>query len=150
MADQKTVAEANGETSVIRNLSDFGSDVMTLVELQWRLMLLDAREGSKAIIPAASTVVVGATIALMALPILMVSLAHAIMEFGHLRPSLAFLITGVIGIAVGGIVAAVGWNTLQKGSALFTRSRQEFDANTRWMKNVLQRMGNSPRVGGSR
>lgn len=114
-------------------------DVMTLAELQLKLLAVDAKEASgRAVLPVA--LLGGAAVfALSALPLLLVALAQLLRDQAGWPPAAATATAVVIGLIVAGVLAAVGAIRLRRVLDPLARSRDEFERNVTWLKNALKR-----------
>jgi hypothetical protein len=84
-----------------------------------------AAKGSEAI--SAAGLVIGAGICLIpALVLLLMALADWIEDLGT-RPSIAYLIAGVAGLVIGGILAAIGTNRLNANSLVPKRTLEQLN-----------------------
>jgi hypothetical protein len=140
MARQTTHIESNGRSDrgVLGNVAEFIHDLMTLSELQMKLLMLDLKEGSsKAMLPL-GLIVMGLCLALGSFPILLGALGLGLATAGMI-PWAAFLLAGVIGMVISGVAAYGGFLLLKKQAAVLHRSQAEFDRNIRWVKTALTR-----------
>ena len=124
--------------SVSHSLSQLGSDVMTLLELQAELLQLDLREWFRSWFGAILLLVVTVTVALASLPVLMFSLAYALNETADLSMPLALLISGGAGLLVAVACALVAFWLMKREGSIMSRSAAELRRNVRWLKAVLQ------------
>lgn len=152
MADQATMTNNPGAQNhppsadgIVENVTEFGGNLITLVELQAQLALRDAQEGvDRAILPVAF-VAVGAALALASLPVLLIAagLLLAAATGWNLGPSL--LLCGVVALIVGTSLAFLCGRRVGGCFASFDRSRDEFHRNLAWVKTALSRERDSTR-----
>ncbi|HUG89712.1 MAG TPA: phage holin family protein [Planctomycetaceae bacterium] len=139
MADQATV-NGRGQkagTALRLNVGDFAHDVLTLGELQGRLLLVDLREARNRALRPLVLGVVGVVLLLSSFPVLLLGLAWLIALTG-LPLWASLLIAAAIGVAVSGVLGWFAWRTIRTTFAVFERSRDEFSQNLTWIKSVLR------------
>jgi hypothetical protein len=115
-------------------------DVVSLVELQSELLQVELRTWVRTcVVPAAVLVAIAAIIALASLPIMLLSLAHYLVEAADWPLAGALLAAGggAIGLALVTVLAA--WVILRRGAGAFERFRVELRQNIQWLKQVLGR-----------
>ena len=148
MAHQATVEgnarRRNGEPptqAITRNMADLAHDVTLLAELQTRLFAADARQAAqRAAIPSAALVLAGIA-ALSCIPIVLMGIAWLLAEVAGLPVYAGFLITAAVVLLICAVLAAVSWVRLRRSLDTFSRSRDEFNSNVRWIKTVLRHRG---------
>jgi hypothetical protein len=140
MASQTTHIESNGRSSrgVFGNAAEFVHDLMTLTELQVKLLVLDMKEGSRHAMLPLALILFGGCLALGCFPVLLAALGFGLVAAG-LSYWLSFLIAGIVGLAISGGAAYGGFRLLKKQAAVLRRSQAEFDRNVRWVKSALTR-----------
>lgn len=140
--DQRQTSAAAG----VRNgVGELLHDVVSLGELQAQLLAVDARESMQ---KAQSPVVLllgGAALALGAVPVLLLALAEALVLLLDWERALAYLVSGLIGAVVGGVLVFAAWRQAAAVLAVFDRSRAELSENVRWIKYALTRGRRPPR-----
>lgn len=143
MVDQATKLNRNGERMTPsghmgRNVSGLAHDLMTLVELQYQLLMADLKAGvSRAIVPVAA-IAVGAILVFIALLMLVSSVALVIQESTDLTAGAAFAITGGSAIVLAAILMFAAWMKLRSSFDVLDRSSQEFKENLRSIKAALK------------
>jgi len=81
-----------------RNISGYVHDMLTLIELQLRLFAVDLRDGSKAAGVGFGAVAAGILAALGAIPLVLVTLAMALIEFAGCSYTLSFGVSALLGL----------------------------------------------------
>ena len=156
MVDQAQVAaETNGSASssppraAVRNLTELFYDVITLAELQGQLLALEAGQELRKTLVAAVIILVSLVVALSCIPLAIVCVALALMEYTTLTPFQSLLVTvaGSGMLALGAILAGVTY--LRRNVHWLRRSRTEWSLNVRWIRTVLQRLGDTSTRPGS-
>ena len=120
------------------SISQLGSDVMTLLELQAELVQVDLREWFRSWIGAIALLAITAIVSLASLPVLMFSLAYALNEVADLSMPLALLISAGAGLLVAVICALIALRLMKRDASIMSRSAVELRRNVRWLKAVLQ------------
>jgi len=131
------------EGRLVGGIAEFGNDIATLAELQYKLAMLDMSEATrKALIPLA-LMVVGASFILGALPVLLFGVAELIVSAFNIRIGWALLLTSVTTIVLAGAVLTICALRIPDSLSVFRRSREEFQRNLAWVKTVLLYSGRS-------
>ncbi len=113
------------------------SDVVTLVELQLKLLKADVRDGSRQIIGSAILLAVAGVFALACFPVALVALALGMAGWFGISHALAFLFSFLIGLVVTCLTCLAAYLSLRKGIGIFDRSRTELVENVHWIKMAL-------------
>jgi hypothetical protein len=138
MADQTTVDRERRRPHLGRNVSSFAHDVVTLGELQLRLLAVDVRDSAKAAGAGGACLVAGVLAAVGAIPLVFVTLALALIEFAGWSQTLSFALATLLGLISGAVLAWVGWKqTLSAGKTL-GRSKAELVQTLHWIKETLR------------
>jgi hypothetical protein len=141
MADQTTMngqqQTASPAQEVRRNLAGVGEDLMSLFELQGKLLACDVKEASQRVVLAIALIVGAAVLALGCVPVILMGLGWGLAELSGLSLPLALLIVG--GVALLLAAGAVWWGaTLSRRIVtVFKRSYCEFKHNLDWIKKVF-------------
>ena len=120
-------------------------DVVALGELQVKLLAVDAEESVQKAQSPIIMAVVGGILGLGAVPILLISLAETFVLLLEWNRAIAYLVSGLIGIVIGGAMAYTAWKQSAAVIAVFDRSRVELAENISWIKYALTRGQNPPR-----
>jgi uncharacterized membrane protein YqjE len=144
MVHQAKVADRNGATGgasqgLARDVSAFANDVLTLAELQSRLLAADLQECSRRGLVPGLVLIVGLTLSLACIPIAMVTIALGLNQFLEISHFTAFLFVAAGGAIGGVLLCAVGWMYVRQRASVLRRSRDEFVRNLRWIKRVVAR-----------
>lgn len=139
MADQATVSNGRRTAKQFgRNVSGYAHDVVTLTELQLRLLAVDLRDGSKTAGLAVAAIVVGVLAALGAIPLVFVTIALALVEFGGWSYTAAFALSALSGLVVGALALYFGWKRLLSAGRTLGRSKAELVQTLKWIKESLR------------
>jgi hypothetical protein len=143
-------SEENGRrpsaaVGVREGVGELLSDIVSLGELQAQLLMVDARESMQKARTPILLLVVGAVLGLGATPVLLIALAEGLMLLFELKPALAYLVSGLVGALVGGLLIWLAWRQSGDVIAVFLRSRTELAENIRWIKHALTRGRRPPR-----
>lgn len=154
MASQATLERtANGRQpnelktarrSMTRNLGHVAHDLMTLGELQLELLKSDVRESMHRIVPASVMMIAGAVLAVGTVPVILISLGHAIALWSGLTLAASFAISAVLGLIVAAVVAYAGYRSISRALTTFERSKRELIRNVQWLKETLKRQPDQP------
>lgn len=142
MVDQTKIASTNGTSpsrTVARNVGEAVHDVISLLELQIQLLTLDARQATRRSALPALLLGVGVVVLLSGFPILLLSVAYAMVELWDVSRWLALLIAAAIALVVGGLIGYLAWKALLQRISLLQRSQQELSKNFETIKHVLRR-----------
>jgi hypothetical protein len=138
MVDQATVnGREKAGTALRGNVGDFAHDVLTLAELQTRLLLVDVSEARTRALRPLVFGVVGVVLLLASFPVALFGLA-ALLELTGLPAWASLLIAAFIGLAVSGVLGLLAWRTIRTTFAVFNRSRDEFLQNLARIKSTLR------------
>jgi hypothetical protein len=147
MANQASVnldgSPVNQPEGVVGNITEFGNDVMTLVELQAQLAALDFKAAmARATIPLV-LIVVGTSLLLASLPVALLGFAWLVASALSIDEGWAALLTAAVTAVVMAIVAAVALRRLLGSLESFRSSREELVRNIAWIRTVLVHSGRS-------
>lgn len=147
MVDQTTL---NGEgtsrdkpvQAAARHAGELLHDVLSLAELQGRLLVVDIHQDVRRLIPLGAVLVAGVGLALSCLPFALVCVGLLLLETTRLSPAQAFGITLLGGMIVALILLTVAaWLLRYRLQNLLRRSRTEWHQNFGWVKQTLRRAG---------
>ena len=136
--NESTTSTTLPPPSVSHGLSQLGSDVMTLMELQAELLKVDLREWFRSCVGALLLLAVALTVSLASLPVLMFSLAYTLNDVADISMPLALLIAGGAGLLIAVISTLVALRLMKRDASILSRSAAELRRNVRWLKAVLQ------------
>jgi len=134
MDQQAKVAERNGvpETTthgLAGDVSAFASDVLTLTELQSRLLVADVRECNRRALVPALVLLCGMTLGMASFPLALVTLAFGLVQYLDISHFMAFLIVVGVGALGGALLCIAGWTKVRQRTAVLGRSRDELIRN---------------------
>jgi hypothetical protein len=137
--------EASAAAGVRNGVGELLHDVVSLSELQAQLLAVDAKESvDKAKLPI-GLLVGGVTLALGAVPVLLLALGEALYLWLDWERPLAYLVSSLVGLGLGGIMLYLAVQQAGAVIAVFDRSRVELAENIRWIKYALTRGRRPPR-----
>lgn len=131
MADTATVGDVTSRATSLAH------DLITLAELQTRLLFLDLKEaGTRS---AASAVSLAAMVALILSggPIILFGFAQMLNANTDWPPGVANLVVGGVACLIGAIAAWVSVTRLQRVTRVLSRSQQELHQNLEFVKSLV-------------
>ena len=142
--DRKTQMNVNGAgdhpvREAARNAADLWHHVLTLSELQTRLLLVEMREAIARARMAALLVVAGCMLGLASIPVLLACVALVLAEQTQLSLASAFGLTSGVAVLFSGALIGIGWRRLHQNASGVPRSREEWRLNWSWLKDTLRR-----------
>lgn len=142
-------SEAPPAAELRRSINQFARDVITLCELQAELLQVDVKEWvTRCMIPAMMLSAAAVIVGLASAPLLLLSLAYALVEFADFSLAAATLTAGVIGLAIAAVCGMAAWRIVRREHSAFHRFNVELSRNLRWLKQVVSRpAGESSRAG---
>jgi uncharacterized membrane protein YqjE len=120
-----------------QSVSQLGSNVVSLVELQAELLQMDLREWTGGIVRSVIALTIAAVLLLASMPILLFSLGYFLNSTTDLPMAACMLIAAGVGVLAAAICAGVGWWLFKRDQGLLHRFRSELRRNVRWLKQVL-------------
>ncbi len=147
MANQASVnldgSPVNQPEGVVGNITEFGNDVVTLMELQAQLAALDFKSAmSRATIPMV-LIAVGCALLLASLPVALLGVAWLLASALSMSVGWAALLTALVVALVSAVVAVVALRRLLGSLESFRHSREELVRNVSWIRTVLVHSGRS-------
>lgn len=136
--DQQTPTTA---TNMTGGISELAHDVVTLAELQLKLMRLDVQESARRMVGPIVGLVVAGVVAMGCVPVLLMGLAYGLAETTTLSLAGGALVAGVIGLLLAGLSAYLAWRRLRCCSVQLDRSRKELTQNVNWIMQAVSRPG---------
>ena len=137
--------EGSAAAGVRDGVGDLLHDVVSLSELQAQLLAVDARESVDKAKAPIGLLVGGISLALGAVPVLLLSLGEALTLWLDWERALSYLVSGLAGVVIAGILLYLAWQQAGAVLAVFDRSRVELAENIRWIKYALTRGRRPPR-----
>lgn len=127
-----------------------GDDVMTLLDTKLSLVKVELKEDATIYARAGTLMGVGAVVAVIGFALVNVAIAlfismlfanddaaTVVQRYGPGSYGLGFLITGIVYLVIGGILAYVGKNRLAARSPVPNRSVDELRKDKQWLKNEM-------------
>jgi len=136
----KPMTEETPARAVARNTGEFLHDLVTLGELQLRLVFIDGQESARGLVWPIAMLVTGAGLALATMPVALIALAVTLTEVARFTPAQAAGIATLVGFVLALLVVGVGWWALKSPRPnAFDRSGREWRQNLKWIKDALQK-----------
>ena len=132
MSDESPLNELQSSTRMLVH------DILALADLQLQLFAADGQEMARQAAPKLILAGAGVIIAASSLPLLMVGMAYALVDFAGFPVWAAMLTSAVIGIIIGALAAVVGIKRLQPLSGIWQRSSGELRENVEFLKETLK------------
>ena len=152
MVDQTSVkpsTNGNGNANeappqaVARTSMEFLHDLLTLGELQTRLIGVDLQSGLNRLLAWAALLVAGLCIAIACVPLCLAAVALGIAEYGQFPLSQAFALAVFSGLLLAAGLVGLAAVRLRSTVNVFDRSWIEWRQNVRWAKDTLRRLSTS-------
>lgn len=143
MVDQTTMTNGRNAApaaAMTRNMSDLVGDIASLVELQARLLVLDAKESVQRTVTPVVLAAIGGAVLMGSIPVLFLAIAAGLVILG-LGLAAALFVSFLIGAVIGVIALAIAWYLLRSSVITFQRSRNELAQNVQWIKDTLKQSG---------
>ena len=137
--------QASAAAGVRDGVGDLLHDVVSLSELQVQLLAVDARESVEKAKAPIGLLIGGIVLALGAVPVLLLSLGEALTLWLGWERALSYLVSGLAGTVIAGVLLYLAWQQAGAVLAVFDRSRVELAENVRWIKYALTRGRRPPR-----
>jgi uncharacterized integral membrane protein len=135
----KTDGRESPSAGVRNGVAGVFHDALTLAELQFKLLGIDAQEATRRAITPVALLAGAAVFALSALPLLLVALAQLLRDQAEWPAALATLTAVAVGMVIAGLLALFGYLGLRRCLSPLRRSRDEFNRNVTWLKSTLKR-----------
>lgn len=120
------------------NVSDLIHDVIELGELQTRLLMIDLSATSRGSMLAVAIGAAALVLALGSVPVLLLGIGWALVQFAEWTQTAAFAATGVGALVLAAVLAWLAWRKLNNAISKLSRSRDEFATNVAWIKDALK------------
>ena len=125
--------------TVARNTGEFAEDVLTLAELQAKLLMLESREWIQSQLLFVAVGTAGVAIGAGLIPIVFLTVAAILVESAGLSNAQALFASTCLGMLVVGGLLGSAYAMSRKITTPFKRSSREWDTNFRWIRNMLRR-----------
>jgi hypothetical protein len=150
MVDQTSVnPSTNGNAAeappqaVARTSMEFLHDLLTLCELQTKLIGVDLQSGLDRLLLWAGILIAGLCVALACVPLCLAAVALGVAEYGHFSLAQAFGISVFSGLLLAAGLVGLAVIRLRSTVNVFDRSWAEWRQNVRWAKDTLRRLSSS-------
>jgi len=137
--------EPSAAAGVRDGVGDLLHDVVSLSELQVQLLAVDTRESVDKAKTPIGLLIGGISLALGAIPVLLLSLGEALTLWLGWERALSYLVSGLAGVVIAGVLLYLAWQQTGAVLAVFDRSRVELAENVKWIKYALTRGRRPPR-----
>ena len=124
--------------NVARSIGGMVGDIVSLSELQLKLLKRDSTEAVQRTYISIAFLVVGLLILFACLPVGMLAIVFILHEFCNLDLATSLLIVVGSGLLSGIVIASIAYFKLKKAGNIFHRSQTEFSKNVTWFKNSMQ------------
>jgi uncharacterized membrane protein YqjE len=123
---------------VARSAAELWHHVLLLGELQSRLLAVELAEGIRLAKAGMVMLALGLIVALVTLPVLLVSAALVLVEEARMTPAEAFSLVAGGSLLIAAVLIGGGLWQLRTSSCGVPRSRLEWTANWRWLKETVR------------
>jgi len=138
MVSQTTMNNGRArQESVSHDFATVLHDITELSELQVRLAVLDAKSAIRKLIVPLILGVVAVVLLLASLPILLMSIAHA-MALTGMALVWCYLLSFGIGVVVCAVLGFTAYTLAKRGLSVFRRSSEQLKRNVQWLKATLK------------
>jgi len=152
-------AQVNGSQTgatvddVTTHISSLAYDLITLAELQAKLLYVDAREAGSRSAASAVSLAAMAVLGLSSIPVLLFGLAELLVQYAHWGRGVSCLVVAGVGVLIAGIAGFLCIQRLRTVLSVFSRSHQELYANLEFVKSLVEVQANpsiNPQTDGRR
>ncbi len=126
------------------NVTGFGDDLLTLVELQGRLTAIELRQNFDSAKSSGLLIVIGSIVAVSGLPVLLVGVAELLASELGMKRGYALLTTGAAAMVIAGCLIAIARSCLHTKPLGFPLAGEEFARNVNWLRTILRQSGRWP------
>jgi Putative Actinobacterial Holin-X, holin superfamily III len=144
--DRSTPANSIDSSSagVVTNVTGFGEDLLTLAELQTRLIGIEIRQNLEAVRSSGALIVIGSIVAVSALPVILVGIAELLISELGMKRGYALLSVGAVAIVIAGSCMAIARSWLRTKRLGLPLASEEFARNVNWLRTILRQSGRWP------
>jgi uncharacterized membrane protein YqjE len=144
MVTQETM-NSNGHSPPLgKNLGGFARDVVTLAELQFKLLAVDCRDARASAGRGMLLLGAGFILAMAVIPVLLAAVGFALVELAGWSYSGAFAAAGLLSLGLALVSGWYGWRRMKTASSTFQRSRAELSDTFLWIKESLRHEASEP------
>jgi uncharacterized membrane protein YqjE len=126
---------------VAENITSLGNDVLSLAELQARLLACEMRDLSERASAPVTRALIATLVGVTVMPMLWLGSAELVAELTGWPRGAVQLGLALSAIAVAGGVVWSAWKSLRETRLGFRRSREELARNWHWLKTVVAHSG---------
>ena len=144
---QSNSAQASATETVRQSVSQVLRDLLTLAELQARLIQSDTRECVARLGRPAAVLAAGAMLLAATVPACLAAIAEGLVAAGVPR-AIALMLVALAGVATATGMVTWAWRRIRTMPAAFARSREELIENFTWLKEAMPDHNSPSRVDG--
>jgi hypothetical protein len=137
-------APPHGQPTTSSRRGGLAYDILSLVELQWKLFSADCKEGLFRLALAGISLVASLLVLIASIPLFLAAFAQMLLVVAGMPLGWALLLTAVLGIVMAAGAAVTGFWLLRRAGRAFRRSGREFTRNLEWIKDALKSSANCP------
>ncbi len=130
-----------GPAQVVTSVAEFGDNLLTLGELQTRLVAIELKQNVDSAKVGGSVMLAGAALAMASLPIILIGVAELLVSELGMKRGVALLGVGTVTLLIAGAGIAVAGSQLRRTTVGFPLSREELVRNLNWVRTVLLHSG---------
>jgi len=127
---------------VTTHISSLAYDLITLAELQVKLLYVDAREAGSRSAASAVALVGMAVLGLGSIPVLLFGFAELLTQYAHWSRGVSCLVVAGVAVVIAGVAGFLCAQRLRTILAVFSRSHQELNANLEFVKSLVEVQAN--------
>jgi hypothetical protein len=124
---------------VTSHASGLAHDLITLVELQAKLLYYDVREVVRRSAFSAVCLAAMTALVLSAIPVVLLGTAELLVQYAEWGRAASYLTVGGATAFIGLIIAWVSFQALRRVGTVLSRSYQEFQENLEFVKSLVKR-----------
>lgn len=145
-ADRVAVAPAvdSSPEGMVTSVTGFGEDLLTLVELQARLTVIELRQNLQSAKSSVVLIAIGAMMTISGLPVLLLGSAELLVSDLGMKRGYALLCAGAMAIAVAGCCITIARIWLRRNPWGLPLASEEFTRNINWLRTLLRQSGRGP------
>lgn len=127
--------------SVAQNSTEFAEDVVTLAELQAKLLMLETREWIQSLVRPVGFLAAGLVVALGLIPVMFLGIAAGLMQAASLSMAQALAFSILIGIVLSAVLLLSAYFSIAIKTPFFECTKKEWSSNFKWFRNMVRRQG---------
>jgi hypothetical protein len=134
----------SNSSGVVTNVAGFGEDLLTLAELQTRLIGIEVRQNFESVKSSGVLIAIGSIAAISGLPILLVGIAELLVSELGMKRGYALLTVGATAIVIAGSCMVIARSSLRTKRLGLPLASEEFARNVNWLRTILRQSGRWP------